>query len=234
VITGCEFRANTAVFGGAIWYFPWTTVVITDCVFSQNVAEDGGAIACRFDSYPARHGSGKAGEPASVSGCTFDGNTALRGGALHLAHSDEINLAGCTLCGNAADQGSGIYLDDFIAVLERTIVSFGEEGEAICAYGGELNNDVTLTCCDLYSNAGGDWIGWIASQYGINGNFSGDPLFCNMPSSDLTIEDCSPCMPGNHPDGYDCGGVIGAWGSGCACGTGTVPSTWGALKSMYR
>jgi predicted outer membrane repeat protein len=234
VITGCEFRANAAVFGGAVWYFPLTTVVITDCVFSQNTADEGGAIACRFDSYPSKYSLGKAGDPTSVSGCTFDGNSAARGGALCLANSDEISITGCTLYGNMADQGSGIYLDYFVALLERTIVSFGETGEAICACGGELNNDITLTCCDIYGNAGGDWVDVIAAQLGTGGNICEDPLFCSTAGGDFTVETCSPCLPENHPDGYDCGGMIGAWGSGCGCGTAVEPTTWSAIKSLHR
>jgi hypothetical protein len=41
-------------------------------------------------------------------------------------------------------------------------------------------------------------------------------------------------LPGNHPDGYDCG-LIGALGQGCICGPSpTVGTTWGAIKSIYR
>jgi hypothetical protein len=41
-------------------------------------------------------------------------------------------------------------------------------------------------------------------------------------------------LPGNHPDGYECG-LIGAWGEGCSCGPSeTEPTTWGAIKAMYK
>jgi len=42
----------------------------------------------------------------------------------------------------------------------------------------------------------------------------------------------SPCAPGNHPDGMDCG-TIGALGVEC----GTVKAkavTWGSVKALYR
>jgi hypothetical protein len=234
VITECVFVANTATAGGAIWYFPLTTVVVMDCVFSQNVAEDGGAISCRFDLGPVMYGFGKSGDQTSVSGCTFDSNIAIRGGALHLANWDEILVTGCTLYGNIADQGSGIYADDFVIAVERTIVSFGGDGEAVYAHGGELDNDITLSCCDLYGNYGGDWVGVVADQVGTDGNFCGDPLFCATGSGDFAVEACSPCLPGNHPDGYDCGEVIGAHGSGCPCGTPAEPTTWSSIKSSYR
>ena len=50
----------------------------------------------------------------------------------------------------------------------------------------------------------------------------------------LRLCDGSPCLPGNHPDGYDCG-LIGAWGEGCSCGPNRrQPTTWGSIKSTYR
>ena len=101
-----------------------------------------------------------------------------------------------------------------------------------------------LTCSDLWGNVGGDWIGCIADQYGIDGNFSSDPLFCGLAdgstpmihsdASPYSLHSDSPCLPGNHPYGYDCG-LIGAWGVGCSCGpTRSEPTTWGAIKSMYK
>ena len=70
-----------------------------------------------------------------------------------------------------------------------------------------------LTCCDVYGNDGGDWVGWLAWQAGIEGNFAEDPLFCELVSSKLgsplRLHEDSPCLPGNHPDGWDCG-LIGA------------------------
>jgi hypothetical protein len=68
-----------------------------------------------------------------------------------------------------------------------------------------------LTCCDIYGNAGGDWVGCIADQAGINGNFSDDPLFCDIAAGDYHLDDSSPCAPANN----DCGVLIGVLGVGC-------------------
>ena len=49
---------------------------------------------------------------------------------------------------------------------------------------------------------------------------------------DYTLNASSPCLPGNHPDGVDCG-LIGALGEGC----GAVPvkeKTWGRIRAGYR
>ena len=39
----------------------------------------------------------------------------------------------------------------------------------------------------------------------------------------------SPCLPGQHPFGHDCG-RIGAFGHGCGDPTGTASATWGSVK----
>jgi predicted outer membrane repeat protein len=235
-LTGCAFIGNSATAGAAIWYDPFASLTITDCVFSQNVAEEGGAISCRYDgpgpaaTYGLRISMGSV----EVSGCTFERNSAVRGGALHFTESAEVSITGCTLHGNEAEQGAGMYVDTFVAVLEKTVISFGQQGEAVYVHGGGLNSDVSLSCCDLYGNAGGDWVAIIADQLGANGNFSADPRFCGTLGGNFRVENCSPCLPGNHTDGYDCGGIIGAFGTGCECGAPTEPTTWGAIKAVYR
>ena len=84
----------------------------------------------------------------------------------------------------------------------------------------------------LHGNAGGDWIGGIAGQLGVSGNFSADPLFCDPDNGDFTLSSQSPCLPGNHPDGADCG-LIGALGQGCDP-VSVEPETWAGIKSRYR
>jgi hypothetical protein len=112
--------------------------------------------------------------------------------------------------------------------IDNTIIAYCPSGEAIrCAA-------ATLTCCDVYGNAGGDYVGCIADQLGINGNFSACPSFCDAGGGDFTLCDESPCLPGNHPDGSDCG-LIGAWGEGCVCGpSATESATWGSIKARYK
>jgi hypothetical protein len=102
-------------------------------------------------------------------------------------------------------------------------------GEAL--FCGDVASDPALTCCDVYGNAGGDWVGCIADQYGINGNFSEDPLFCDMSGGDLTLCANSPCLP----TGNSCGVLIGAHDQGCPdCSSPVKPTSWGAIKALYR
>ncbi len=74
----------------------------------------------------------------------------------------------------------------------------------------------TLTCCDVYGNAGGNYVDCIAAQQGISGNISEDPLFCGSanPAEPYSLRDDSPCAAPNNPG---CG-QIGAYGVGCAGG----------------
>jgi hypothetical protein len=64
------------------------------------------------------------------------------------------------------------------------------------------------------------------------GDVVADPLFCDPENGDFTLSSQSPCLPGNHPDGVDCG-LIGAFGQGC--GPVSIEKlSWGRIKGMYR
>lgn len=141
-------------------------------------------------------------------------------------------LRSSTFAMNEAPEGSGIWLGHFAGVRPtNVIIAYGLGGRAVHVSGGAY---AILTCCNIFGNEGGDYVGLIERDYGVNGNFSACPSFCHAEMGDFRLCDESPCLPGNHPDGYDCG-LIGAWGEGCICGpTQTEPTTWGAIKAMYK
>jgi len=112
--------------------------------------------------------------------------------------------------------------------IANTIIAFSQDGEAVYCHGG---SNPTLTCCDVYGNEGGDWVGCIEDQYGINGNISEDPLFCDPENEDFTLHCISPCAPFTPPN-PECD-LIGAWPIGCG-GTPTVATTWGGVKALFR
>lgn len=70
-----------------------------------------------------------------------------------------------------------------------------------------------VSCCDVFGNERGNYEGF-PDQTGRNGNISADPIFCNPDNDDYSLSAISPCLPGNHPNEYDCG-LIGALGHGC-------------------
>jgi hypothetical protein len=218
-VENCRFVDNAAG-GGAgvcIWY---GSPKFVNCVFSENDGGSGGGIFMTASE-------------AVIEGCVFDANTAGYGGGIFCSESSPL-VSSCTMYANRASQtGSGMYcLGNCDATVEKSIISFSQLGRAVyCEYEGEYP---TFICCDIYGNTGGDWIGCIADQIGVDGNFSADPLFCGAPNGYFELEGCSPCLQGLHPDGYDCGAMVGAFGEGCICGAATLPSTWGTIKAIYR
>jgi hypothetical protein len=79
---------------------------------------------------------------------------------------------------------------------------------------GAVGN-LVVSCNNSWGNSEGDWLG-IPDPTGTEGNICANPLFCGEgnPGEPFSLMADSPCLPGNHPDGYDCG-LIGALGEGC-------------------
>ena len=137
------------------------------------------------------------------------------------------HFANCTFVGNSASNGSFLRTDDYLApVFERCIVAFHSPAPLVeCLYGQPV-----FTCSDVYGNAGGDWVEpCMAWQAEIEGNFSADPLFCDLAGQDYHLDCLSPCVPGQQPD---CG-LIGALEVGCGVSAATRES-WGLVKTLFR
>jgi len=248
-ITGCYFIENVATLGGGgvLWdvysdgslsdSFFWNNVAdygaglycyqssptVSGCEFSANVATlgtlgIGAGIYCEYDSSP------------SVSVCTFRGNFAAEGGGVYVDEGCAPTFTRCTFYSNSAtDQGSGFCVYAGSAVIDACIIAGGIGEAVVCDDGGSA----TLSCCDIFGNTGGDWTGCIAGQAGGD-NFSADPLFCGTPPGSMFLQPGSPCLPGNHPNGEDCG-LIGALNrdSDCDGQAAVAPSSWSAIKAIY-
>ena len=115
------------------------------------------------------------------------------------------------------------------ATLDHCIVAFSGSGAAVA---GDGTLDFSVSCSDVYGNIGGDWVGPIQDESGVNGNFRLDPAFCAyLNSSDpYALRDDSPCAPGNNPA---CG-IVGARPVGCESAAQASLCTWGAIKSLFR
>ena len=114
------------------------------------------------------------------------------GGGVQVSKYTVATLTNCTFFGNKAKSGGGVGLYYANSVtLVNTIIAFSVEGEAITGNGSKI-----LLNCNLYGNAGGDWVGEIAGQLGINGNLCMDPLFVDGPNGDCHICYPSPCRDG--------------------------------------
>ena len=180
--------------GGAIECMGFSPT-IRNCVFRNNSAKWGGTI----------YGNGvyeKAGEAVLsqpvIEHCTFVDNVARGGGAVWYANYDaDAQFYACIMYDNTSPAGSPPTLPASLP--------------------GDYDCSVALSCCNLYGNVPGDWIGYIADQATLNDNFSSDPVFCGTSEGDYRLNENSPCAAENSP----CGEQVGALGVGC---TGCIDS----------
>ncbi|MCK4510726.1 hypothetical protein KAW64_03255 [bacterium] len=223
LIADCVFHGNSSELaaegeGGALYCSQSSAPVVRRCLFSGNSSDAGGAVSCRDGSAPV------------LSGCLFLENAGDSGGALACLAASILTIERCTLVGNMGVGGSGIYVDGTSTLIgEKSIIAFGYKGEAVACSGP--GGTALLSCCDVFQNEYGDWVGCISGQNGVDGNIGKDPLFCHHanPSERYSLHSDSPCAPESNPD---CGG-IGALGVGC--GASAVQTiTWGRVKSLYR
>lgn len=165
--------------GGAVFCEGATSPRLTNCVFSQNRSDLGGAMGCSGSAAP------------QIENCVFWKNTALEGGALAKTGAGRVQIYGSTFYGNSAPVGSGLYVGFQGALsIAQSIVAWNQGGGAIYLTGG---GTARLSCCDLYANAGGDWIGGLANQVNRDGNTWTNPRFCDAEAGDLGLDASSPC-----------------------------------------
>jgi len=135
----------------------------------------------------------------------------------------------CTFVGNSAQQGAAVCFAGIGSMtFGRCLVAFNGVGGVVS---GSPYWSLEITCCDIYGNAGGDWVGALAGYPGIDGNISADPLFCNPGAEDFTLACDSPCAPFTPPN-PECD-LIGAWPVGCGA-TRVTECSWGGIKSLFR
>ena len=223
-ISECIFEGNSAgINGGGVWCYGEQT--FDNCTFMENSAQrDGGGvfvnvstlpgsypefIECRILGNSAVVGSGGGIScigSAQITECLIVDNSAGKsGGGLHFAGTDSIVVNQCTIVGNSADfQGGGIYSYSTNFQLTTSIIAFSREGEGVYCYGGGSALEISL--CDIFGNKGGDQL----CGFDRGGNFSEDPLFCNMASGNFFLDQGSPCLIGSDPYFF----VIGAQGMG--------------------
>ncbi|MBD3348013.1 MAG: hypothetical protein GF400_02310, partial [Candidatus Eisenbacteria bacterium] len=212
VFERCAFTNNTSTtsaIGGAMSCYSTSDVTLIDCVFSSNLTDgNGGAIYIHASNL-------------SATGCEFTHNLAeLNGGALS-AIDTSVELTGCLISHNDSPLGSGLNLSGTsTATVDHSIVSFGITGEAIRCRDSATAD---LSCCDIYGNEGGDYVGCVTGEMGIDGNFSLDPEFCRPDSSDFGVSVGSPCL-----DAPGCG-LIGGVSEGCGF-TIHVPADYATIQ----
>jgi predicted outer membrane repeat protein len=133
----------------------------------------------------------------------------------------------CTFAGNCSQWGGTAIGCGGTPVFDRVIIADGQWSAGSVHCGGSCYPE--FECSNIFGNEGGDWLGCIADQFGINGNFSADPMFCDPDDDNFMLDVTSPCAPDNN----SCGVLIGAYPVGC--GASPVEATsWSRVKAMYR
>jgi len=214
-IMDSEFIRNEAHSAAAASFHDESEARVLECLFEGNVSSSsGGALTFWISG------------PNLVDRCTFVGNVAgHEGAALWSEKVSDTHVRNCTFWGNASPDGT-VLAGNYRLVMENTIVAFSTQGPGVASY-----DDYTeLACCDIFGNAGGDWVGTIADQYGVDGNICEDPLLCEPENGDFQLDAASPCAPFS-PANPACD-LVGAWPVGCG-ETPVTPTTWGRIKALY-
>jgi predicted outer membrane repeat protein len=220
----CVFRGNNAEFGGGLYCSGQGNPTLKGCHFDDNYARFGGGVYCQvsmpafaecvFTSNRARW----CGAGAYVNSwafptfdfCTFVDNEATCGASISSDRGSIAVIRNCTMVANRATRGAGVECDfaGYATVL-HTLIAFNTEGSAVCCRDDE--SAIELRNCDLYGNAGGDWIGCVEDQLGVFRNFCENPLFCDFEGGDYHLSRDSPCAPGNLITSW----LVGAWPVAC-------------------
>ncbi|MCP4353586.1 MAG: hypothetical protein GY795_49690 [Desulfobacterales bacterium] len=135
-ISNCNFAANIAIKGGAVYILvatsdsleaePEDAPVFTDCTFTENYSIwSGGAVSCDLLTNPTFNGCTFMYNTSVVIGgavyldwkcsptltnCLFAKNTSERAGAMGCDNSSSPTLVNCTIANNTAyDIGAGFY-----------------------------------------------------------------------------------------------------------------------------
>lgn len=228
-IHDCVFTGNqSGDDGGAINFWNESRGTITSCLFEANAAaDDGGAINFWNDSVVSTvsqsrfldNAAGANGGAVNIWNdrvvdfdfCLFARNSAPSGtgSAINLWNTADVSLANCTLYGNVEGLAA-VWCHNADVVLDVThtvIAGSTAAGEAIACGTSAF---ISLDCCDIFGNEGGDYSDCISGFAGLDGNFSSDPLFCDAPAGNFDLQAGSPCVA------HSGCGQVGAFGAGCA------------------
>jgi len=224
----CRFIGNSAISGGAYVASNWQGSLIhptfEQCEFIGNSATDhGGAVFLEVIQVRS-----KMARDATFRDCLFFQNSSP-GTSCVTFWATSPSFSGCTFAYNEATSDIGCWTclgTPSNPPISNCVFAFGTVGRAIDC---DTQCHPTLTCCDIFGNHGGNWVGVIADQQGTAGNLCADPLFCDPFAGDLHIELGSPCAPDANPE---CG-LIGLLGVGCGS-TPIQQCSWGRAKALFR
>ncbi|MBD3162181.1 MAG: hypothetical protein GF346_07700 [Candidatus Eisenbacteria bacterium] len=226
--------------GGAYMFGPGGS--LTDCVIENNSVDvpewdffgRGGGIAgnpdtivrCRITgNYGGGEGGGLLISHAEIVECLIAGNLARNRGAGIASNGGDVTIRSSTIASNlttGGDEdrvGGGVWVGDGGAVHVVRSILWGNCAEA---GGDQISASGFLASAHFYCSAV-DTAGVAGEAVYGQGNIFVDPLFCDPGpcdeaptlAGDFTLSSDSPCLPGNHPDGFQECGLVGSLPVGC-------------------
>jgi hypothetical protein len=162
-VESCSFRQCSRGWGAAIFS---SGIFIQNCQFETNAADDFGGAVCLWYGY----------QPSRVTGCTFVGNSAGRGGAMFVSRQvlqepmTRTRIESCSFIANRATAGSpspggggGGALNQCNSADIDGCTFVGNQGlygRAIYNAGWQqprLTNNTFDTCCPVWPLNGAEW-----------------------------------------------------------------------------
>lgn len=153
-IEGCLFEGNTAANGGAIRIGggtkPGLSVTIKDCDFKNNEAtntSNGGGAISKVQAIAL-----------NATGCTFDGNKAVNGGALFINTTKDVVVENCAFANNVATtNGGAVYMhancSDTVTINRcKMFLNAAKQGSAIYDNASQVS---VITNNVIYNNGAG-------------------------------------------------------------------------------
>ncbi|MCP4545012.1 MAG: hypothetical protein GY835_00945 [bacterium] len=182
---------------------------------SWSIFGSGGGLNCR-----------QAAAPLSLTRLDIVGNSTLHGyggGLCFREMSALANLTRLNIWDNYCESGdgAGLYLSDNTVPVQmsNSFVAYNLAGGGIHTAGSD---QLELTCNNIWDNGSGNYGGDIGDQTGLDGNLSGDPLFCEPLGSRNLVSAYSPLLPANNL----CGVVIGVTAREVGCSYILEIPTW--------
>ena len=249
-IANCVFKNNEIAkgrngTGGAVMVGAASFPEFLDCVFENNRAADAGGginfavaggrvIRCVFrDNWALHGGSGiyMGQSEVEIRDCLFTGNNCGPGNWGSSLHFDRVECRGvvinCTFSGDRAPDEVIFARRGASPTIKNCLIAFNGPGVALNFEG----TPVTIEGCNIFGNQGGDWVGELTDWDLAGGNFSADPMFCNLPGDSFALGSGSPCLPENNSTGS----LVGALGQGCLDRSLiTVPDDFATIAAALR
>lgn len=182
----------------------------------------------------------------TIEACIFRGNGTFN---ILFENSHHVEIKHNLIYGNG--NGIMIYDSSNYTIINNTIaynsgcgIDIGGNGEGSIINNLITNNSygvynydhtIALLCNNAYDNNIDYFLYDMPDPTGMNGNISIHPEYCSINPSitgNFYLQSDSPCLPNNHPDGFECG-VIGLYSAGCGP-TAVEETSWGKIKSIFK